>query len=282
MTAKEIASKAANLAAVTPSVLKLIGLLKQSGLANEDVVEVLKHDTVLTAKLLRACNSPSLGFAEPISSVNQAVLLLGYQQILQMVFALTFRETLIAPLSGYAVEANELWRHSLIVAVASELVSHSRPGLNAEPAMAFTAGLLHDIGKLAINQALTPESQAAIRCWNAEHGASRLEAERGVLGTDHAEVGGYLLNLWRLPEEIVEAVANHHDPVLEPRCRLSCVVYLANCLAHLAGSAPGCEADALKMQSRVTTAFELTPETLEGLVIQVRESCERAESLMVK
>jgi putative nucleotidyltransferase with HDIG domain len=282
MTAKEIASKAANLAAVSPSVLKLIGMLKQSGLANEDVVEVLKHDTVLTAKLLRACNSPSLGFDEPISSVNQAVLLLGYQQILQMVLALTFRETLIAPLSGYAVEANELWRHSLIVAVACELVSHSRPGLNAEPAMAFTAGLLHDIGKLAINQTLTPESQAAIRYRIAEHGASRLEAERGVLGTDHAEVGGCLLNFWRLPEEIVEAVANHHDPVLEPRCRLSSVVYLANCLAHLAGSAPGCEAYALKMQSRVTTAFELTPETIEGLVVQVRESYERAESLMVK
>ena len=66
------------------------------------------------------------------------------------------------------------------------------------------------------------------------------------------------------------------------RHRLSSVVYLANCLAHLAGSAPGCEAYALKMQSRVTTAVELTPETLEGLVIQVRKSCERAESLMVK
>jgi putative nucleotidyltransferase with HDIG domain len=282
MTAWAMASKATNLAAVSPAALKLIGLLDQPDIANEDVVEVLKYDTVLTAKLLRVCNSPSLGFVETVGSVDQAVLLLGYKQILHFVLALALGDALAVPMAGYAVAENELWRHSLMVAVAAETLCRQEPGLNADPATAFTAGLLHDIGKIAMNQALTAECQMAVRYRIAEHAASRVEAERAVLGTDHAEVGGYLLSLWRLPEGIVEGVANHHAPLVEPRGRLSVVVYLANCLAHLAGSAPGWEAYALKTDSRVAGALELTPEKLEGLVLQVRESCEQAQPLGAK
>ncbi len=282
MNAKEMAGKAAVLAAVSPAALKLVGLLGQSDLDHDEIVAVLKHDAILTAKLLRVCNSPSLGFVETVGSVEQAVLLLGHSHIFHMVLALALGDVLSAPMPGYAVAANELWRHSLTVAVAAETVSQNNPGLATDQAMAFTAGLLHDIGKLAMNQALTGENQAAVRARIAEQGASRVEAERAVLGADHAEVGGCLLRLWRLPEIIVEGVANHHAPVVEPRGRLSAVVHLANCLAHLAGSAPGWEAYALTAHSQVTAAFELTPEKLDALVLQVRESSERAESLTAK
>ena len=156
----------------------------------------------------------------------------------------------------------------------------SGPAQDANPAIAFTAGLLHDIGKVTMSQELTRERQALIRYRIAEHGESRIEAEREVLGADHAEVGGCLLSLWRLPKVIVEGVANHHAPVAQPRCLLSAVVSLANCLAHLAGSAPGWEAYALKTNRQVAAAFELTPEKVDGLVLQIRDSCQRAESHM--
>jgi len=282
MTAEEMASKTMNLAAVSPAALKLIGLLKESELANEDVVGALKQDMALTARLLRVCNSASLGLGGTVGSVDQAVLLLGYQQILRLVLSLALGDALAAPMPGYAVAANELWRHSLIVAIAAENITLRASGLDTDPAIAFTAGLLHDIGKLAMNPALTAECQAAIRQRIAEDGASRVEAEREVLGADHAQVGGCLLRLWRLPERIVEGVAHHHAPVAEPRGRLSAVVYMANCLAHLAGSAPGWEAYALKINSPVAATFDLTPERLDGLVLRVCESCERAESLMAK
>ena len=237
MIAKEIAGKAATQALVSPAALKLMGLLEQTEVGNQEVVEVLKHDPILTAKLLRACNSASLGFAEGISSVDQAVFLLGFLRILHMAQVLALGDALAVPMPGYAVAANELWRHSVMVAVAAELLSQIGPAPGANPAIAFTAGLLHDIGKLALSQELTAERQASIRYRVAEHGESRIEAEREVLGADHAEVGGCLLSLWRLPQMIVEGVANHHAPVAQPRGRLSAVVYLANCLAHLAGSA---------------------------------------------
>src|ERR1043166_2291335 len=103
MTAKEMVARAKDLPPVSPAALKLVSLLDQPSISNEDVVTVLKHDSVLTAKLLRACNSPIFGFEEPVASVDQAVLLMGHQQILQVVLSLTFSSAMSVAMPGYAV-----------------------------------------------------------------------------------------------------------------------------------------------------------------------------------
>ena len=280
MTAQELVVKVKNLPPVSYAALKLVNLLEQPAISNDEVVQVLKCDNVLTAKLLRACNSPYFGLEEPVSSVDQAVFLLGHQQILHIVLTLAFGSAMVVPLPGYAVEANELWRHSLITATAAETVAAEIPDLNAEPAVAFTVGLLHDIGKLVLGQTLTPDFQADIRQRVEQEHVSRSEAEKAVLGTDHSEVGACLLQEWRLPEDIVEAVAHHHQPVLEPRPRLSVVTHLANCIAHLAGSAPGWDGYAARVDDRVTTTFDLTGDKLETMIIAVRESFDRVDQFM--
>jgi putative nucleotidyltransferase with HDIG domain len=280
MTAQELVAKAKNLTPVSYAVLKLVNLLEQPAVSNEEVVQVLKCDNVLTAKLLRACNSPYFGLAEPVLSVDQAVFLLGHQQILHIVLALAFGSAMVVPLPGYAMEANELWRHSLITATGAEGIARDISDLNVEPAVAFTVGLLHDIGKLVMGQALTPDLQAEIRRRVQNFQMPRSEAEKEVLGTDHSDVGACLLREWRLPEEIIEAVANHHHPILDPRPQLSAITHLANCIAHLAGSAPGWEGYASRVDPRVTVRLEISEEKLETLVLTVRDSFDRVDQLM--
>jgi putative nucleotidyltransferase with HDIG domain len=193
-------------------------------------------------------------------------LILGHQQILHIVLTLAFGGAMTVPLAGYAVEANELWRHSLTSATAAEfLVSHDIE-VNVDPPVAFTVGLLHDIGKLVLNQVLTPEYQADIRAHMTEKGLTRCEAEKAVLGTDHAEVGGALLQAWHLPDEIIEAVANHHHPRVEPAPGLSAVANVANCVAHLAGESPASETCTARVDDRVAEAFGLTPERIERIL----------------
>src|SRR5208337_3822240 len=108
------------------------------------------------------------------------------------------------------------------------------------------AGLLHDIGKSVISKVLTPKTRADIRTKIAGQFLSRIEAEKAVLGADHCEIGACLLKRWSLPELIVEAVADHHSPVLKPSIQLSALVYLANCAVHLCGAAPGWQAQAIQ------------------------------------
>ena len=280
MTASQIVAKSKHLPPVSQAALRLVGLLGRSEISNEDVVHVLKYDNVLTAKLLRACNSPIYGLQEPVASVDQAVLLLGHNQLLQIVLNIAFGSAMAVPLPGYAVEASELWRHSLITAAAAEIILDHRVAQSCDPAVAFTAGLLHDIGKLVFNEALTPEVQIAIRKLVSEAQESRVVAEKEVTGTDHAEVGACLLQQWRLPDAILEAVAHHHQPQLAPSPRLSAITHLANCLAHFAGSAPGWEAYAIRADAGVAAALDLSSSSVEAFVLTIRDSFERMEQFM--
>jgi putative nucleotidyltransferase with HDIG domain len=280
MNAQELVAKVKNLPPVSFAALKLVNLLDQPAISNDEVVQVLKCDNVLTAKLLRACNSPYFGLEEPVSSVDQAVFLLGHQQILHIVLTLAFGSAMVISLPGYAVEANELWRHSLVTATAAETVVTELTDLNTDTSVAFTVGLLHDIGKLVMGQALTPEMQTDVRSRVEQGGLSRSEAEKEVLGTDHGAVGACLLQGWHLPEDIVESVANHHQPVLEPRPRLSVVTHLANCLAHLSGSAPGWDGYAVRVNEAVTQTLSIDSDKLENMIIGVRDSFDRVDQFM--
>jgi putative nucleotidyltransferase with HDIG domain len=280
MTAKELVAQIKNLPPVSHAALKLVGLLDQAAVSNEDVVQVLKYDNVLTAKLLRACNSPYYGFDEPVASVEQAVLILGHQQILHIVLSIAFGGAMSAPLPGYSAEAKDLWAHSLTTAMAADRMARGNIAMVLEPAVAFTAGLLHDIGKLALNHVLTPDVQSDIRRRINDDKLSRSEAEKAILGTDHGEVGACLLESWRLPAEIVEAVANHHRPVYEPEPRLSAPIHVANCVAHMIGSAPGWEGFAERTNERAAEALELSPENIEDLVIGAHEAAAQVHHFM--
>lgn len=278
--AQQLVARVKNLPPVSQAALKLVNLLDQPEADNDEIVRAIKCDNILTAKLLRACNSPYFGLDEPVSSVDQAVLIMGHQQILHIVLTLAFGSAMVVPLPGYAVEASELWRHSLITASAAEIISVETTGVIVEKPVAFTIGLLHDIGKLVMSQALTPDLSNAIRQLVEQQKLSRSEAERTVLGTDHGEVGACLLRSWNLPEEILEATANHHNPVVEPTPKLSCVTHLANCLAHLAGSAPGWDGFAVRVSPQAVAALDINETRLEAMVAEVRESFQQVDQFM--
>jgi putative nucleotidyltransferase with HDIG domain len=280
MTAYELVAKVKNLPPISQAALQLVNLLDEPAVSNEDVVQVLKYDNVLTAKLLRACNSPYFGLEEPVSSVDQAVLILGHHQILHIVLTLAFGGAMAVPLAGYQVESNELWRHSLTAATAAEHLAVNGIDMNADPHVAFTVGLLHDIGKLVLGQVLTPEHQTNIRALVEDRRNSRWEAEKAVVGTDHAEVGGALLRAWNLPEEIIEGVSNHHRPVVDPDPKLSVLAHLANCLAHRISPAPGLETYATFVDLKVAEAFSLTPARIESITEEVRAVLDKVDQLM--
>jgi putative nucleotidyltransferase with HDIG domain len=278
--AQQLVDRVKNLPPVSQAALKLVNLLDQPEVDNDEIVNAIKCDNILTAKLLRACNSPYFGLDEPVASVDQAVIILGYQQILHIVLTLAFGSAMVVPLPGYAVEASELWRHSLITASAAEIIALEANGMNIEKPTAFTVGLLHDIGKLVMGQALTPDVQASIRQLVEQQKISRSEAEKIILGTDHGEVGACLLKTWLLPDAIIEATANHHNPVFEPVPKLSAVTHLANCLAHLAGSSPGWDGFAVRIHPQAVAALGIDENRLEAMVAEVRASFDKVDQFM--
>ncbi len=249
---------------VTETALKLPALLGQPFLHSEEVVKILRCDAVLTAKLLRVCNSAGAGMREPVSSIDQAVLLLGYNTIFRMVCALGYGGTMGFRHNSGSVGSQGLWGHSLAAACTTEALAVIGSDYDFEAPVAFTAGLLHDIGKLVLEQLMTDEIRLTLNNIVRQDATSRADAEREVFGVDHADIGACLLRSWRLPDIIVEAVANHHRPVISPRPQLSSVVFAADKLIHIVNAAP--------QNGRSPEAVQETAQTLglqRGLLEQI-------------
>ena len=281
MTATEIISQVKDLPVVPETARKLTKLLSEPDTHREDLIQTLRCDNVMTAKLLRVCNSAHTGLSSPVASIDQAVLVLGDNAIFRIVCAIGFGGAMGFSMPGHAVEANGLWSHSLSTGMGAEYLTETEQYGDFQPSIAFTAGLLHDIGKVVLNHILTPKLRADIRARISDEGRSRVEAEKIVLGADHAEIGGCLLRRWALPEVLVEAVANHHAPITKPVVQLSAVVYLANNAAHLSGPSPGgADVFALRPGPSVAELLGLEQQRLEQMITSVHGAMKAANQFL--
>jgi HD-like signal output (HDOD) protein/CheY-like chemotaxis protein len=190
---------------------RLMKELARLDATTESVGAIIAQDASLTAKLLQLVNSAFFGLGRQVASVPEAVQILGFN----LVKSLSLSFSLFASLNPVSVDelnADRLYLHSLATGLLAQTIA---AGEAADPAMiagAFTAGILHDMGKLVLASAM-PELYAQAVRLAADELIPQWQAEADVFGVSHAEVGAYLLGLWGLPVPIVEAVAWHHQPL---------------------------------------------------------------------
>jgi putative nucleotidyltransferase with HDIG domain len=173
------------------------------------VAEVASSDPSLAASLLRTANSASMGLSRTITSVSEAVSYLGFGTVKAMVIRLRLDEVLAPKDPEAAIDAEDLWVHSLAVSYAAESLARRVGGVDA--GFVATLGLLHDIGKLAVLAQL-PQEAAKLRGVVSDGETSRLAREAQVLGLDHAGIGANLAAKWKLPADLVQAIRWHHRP----------------------------------------------------------------------
>jgi putative nucleotidyltransferase with HDIG domain len=180
------------------------------------------------------------------------------------------------PCAGYDLGENELWNHSVAAALAAERLS--RYAMRPIPGAAFTAALVHDVGKLVLDRHL--DAATADRIWRLtrEESLAYVDAERRVLGTDHAEIGGQIARHWNFPEALVQAIERHHDPdpVNDP---ILDAVHIANAVARLVGVGLGSEQMSMVASTAAAERLGLTATRLEGLCATVGAELAEADSI---
>ena len=198
----------------------------------DDLIEKIQMDPAIVAKVLQLVNSGFFALPERIGDVAEAVRLLGIE-MLQSLVLLTGVFSQFEQEGGIFLSVHSFWRHSLAVARLAQAVVRFLPNGEAIRQEAFTAGLLHDIGDLILGVHRHREHVQANQVATNEK-LPRHRVERQLLGASHAEIGAYMLNLWGLPNTIVEAVAFHHDPDSSPvkTAGVLTAVHLANALEH--------------------------------------------------
>ncbi len=264
------------LAPLPASLTRLAAVVANPESSANDVAGVIELDQALTANTIRLANSAWSGSSKRIETVRDAVLRLGAGRILELAVGERVAGVMSRACPGYELGEYELWRHSVAAALATEhLGQFARQRV---PAVAFTAALLHDIGKLLLARHLDGGTVARIRETAATGGMTYLEAERLVLGTDHAEVGGAVARYWEFPPEIITAIERHHDPDAEPGPVLD-AVHIANAVAKLNGIGLGCEQMNMTASSEAAGRLGLSSSGLESLCATVMDELTRKEEL---
>lgn len=196
-----------------------------------DLGKFIAADQALSASVLRIVNSAYYGFHRQISSVTTAIVILGFQEVKNLVLAASAIRAF--PLEHGGFDLRDLWRHALAAGMASERASR----LSRQPLSngTFIAGLLHDIGKVAL-VIFYPEIYGGMLSRPDRDSGSLMEEETAAFGCTHAEIGALLAEQWELPDALIEAIRLHHDPAraaIEPRLAQSAQV--GDYIAYAAG-----------------------------------------------
>jgi putative nucleotidyltransferase with HDIG domain len=192
------------------------------------IAELVSLDQAITAYVLRVANSVSLGYLLSCSSVKDAVVRLGFKQVRSLVMSTVVAGPLTARLAGYRLGDKELWYHSIAVACAAHWLATCFH--YPDPEKAYVAGLLHDIGKLVLDQFVLADYNQIVSLMQTRQ-MPMWKIEEELFGIDHAGVGGLASTQWQFPTELTDAIRNHHNPSLElPDQRLAALVNLANAL----------------------------------------------------
>ncbi len=201
------------------------------------VTEMIQYDPGLTANILKMANSVAYGGVRKVDSLRAALPRLGIKRVLEMVLALTASSQLVEDLPGMGLRGDDLLQHSIFTAVAAEELARLLDMRHAE--MAFTIGLLHDLGMVVLDP-FVAENKARFDEAFLASDRSFQHLERELLGIDHAEAGARVLADWRLSEAVVTAIRWHHEPEQAATHReLVNLIHLADILAFSQGIGTG-------------------------------------------
>ncbi|HIJ65863.1 MAG TPA: HDOD domain-containing protein [Candidatus Hydrogenedentes bacterium] len=215
------------------AVTKLIRLLEEPDVDINDIIKAIELDPGLTSNVLRLANSAYFGGPRTIGSLRDAIVRLGTNRVFQLVMASAISPLARPSVKGYDFPPGELLSHSIATAICTEQLAEVL-GLKT-PGHAFTAALLHDLGKIVLGTFIEVDARP-ISALASERNVSFEVAEKEVLGIDHAEVGEMLLDSWNLPHEITAVARWHHEPGEYDGDRLTVdMVHVANRLAIESG-----------------------------------------------
>jgi putative nucleotidyltransferase with HDIG domain len=264
---QEILSSLHTIPNIPPLIMEIRQMIQDPDVSFRALAEKIKYDPGLTANILSMANSAYFGFSRGINSFNQALVLMGTKRVFELVLANGVAPVINRSIKGYDLPPGVLWEHSVAVAVGTEELARELR-LNV-PDYSFTAGLLHNIGKLALGNFVEDELNLISDLCRKKK-ITFDEAEREILGIDHAEVGGILLQNWNLPRHFVDIATYHHRPEDFKEINLVLdLVHVADILSMMAGYGLGSDELNYRLSEVVTARLNIRGNQAEKIVANI-------------
>ncbi len=265
--------------------VRLVQVLSNKNASIEEVIGVIQYDQNLTLQVLRLCNSAYFGLNRKISSMRDAVAYLGSRHLMRLVLGIHCNAILQKPQQGYGLLEGMLWRHSTGVALLAERLGRVKEHEKDMPStgILFTAGLLHDVGKVILDQVLS-ESYVQVLDRVSSGSVTFDDAEREIMGYSHTEVGEMVMLHWQLPSSIAAVGRYHHNPETygdgDPGTRQTInIVHLADALAISLGLGLGNDGLQYKPSNALAERYGYNSQCIEEICVDALRELQSLEEL---
>lgn len=274
---EQILARVESLPPMPAVVQQVLVMLQDQDFSFPQLMETVRLDPGITAHVINMCNSPFYGLRQKVSSLQQALLLLGSRQLMEIILSGQMAGHYRKDQSGYRLAKGQLWQHCMGTALFAQVLGEKVKF--EDPPTLFTAALLHDVGKLVLSEFVADEFKQIERM--VAMGQSFADAERQVLGVDHALLGAAVARKWNFPESIVTAIAFHHNPGKATKHRELCnLVALANLMCLSVGLGAGVEGLASVVSAELLKEVGLKSRDLDGLFLALKDIVDQAGDLL--
>lgn len=264
------------LPALPTTVMKVVNLTQSDTSSAGDLSKIISMDQSLTASVLKLCNSPFYGLQRKVDSVQQAIALIGFEAVKGLVVSLSVKGTFNKSTDGYLLEEGELWRSGIACGfLAQKIAMEADHGLKD---VAFTAGIMRDIGKVICNKYLLSEFSRIMELAQNEK-INFNHAEKKVMGFDHGDIGGRVAKKWSFPPHLADAILNHHTPsnAEEKSRKLISMVHIADVICLTMGIGVGGDGLYYEMDAEAAKLLKIDEEKMEALMGFLLDSMDKID-----
>lgn len=257
---------------------KIMEIVQNPDSSMSELSEIIAYDATATANLLKASNSAFYGRSQKFESVHQAIVFLGMDEVVDLVLMGSCSENLKQPQNGYGLPSGDLWRYSTASALMARKIAKAKAVENVH--LIFTAALLKDIGKVILEQYVA-ESFDKIKTLVMCNGYSFREAEKSILGIDHAELGALVARVWQFSPMMIDIIGNHHQPQLaEIAKQETAVVHAGDVLCMMLGINVGVDGLAYRFDQNVMESLGINDIELQITISGFSEELQKVEELI--
>ena len=275
-TRQEVLHRVKELPPLSTSTVELLSIMSEDDKDLHKIIRVVECDAGLTARVLRIVNSPAFGLMESITSIHRAVSYLGQKMLVGIALDAAVGSILRQPLKGYEDSKGLLWEHNLRAAIGSKEVARFAKQ-DISPDIAFTGGILHDIGKAVLSDFLSGSAGNIISKIDTGESKDYLAGEQQTVGIDHSVVGYELARKWNLASPLPDIIRFHHNPS-KAEGAVKAVVYavhLGDIISMMGGSGTGSDDLMYYLDPHFHAYIEISERQLEELMLKVQFEFER-------
>jgi len=277
-TIQELIKEIKNLKPIPAVANQLLIIVDNPDSSMEDIANVIQYDPVMTANVLKTCNSAYFGLKNPAESIKDAVSMLGTDQVIELVLLKSGAKALSGSQKGYGLEPGDMWRYSVSSAVIAKQVAIKLSLKNKNTI--FTSALVKDIGKIVLEKYVSRSSKTIQNLVENENFSFR-EAEKKIFGIDHAELGAMIAKMWKFSPKMIKIIRHHHlsDETMIKDKEVA-AVYLADCICMMMGSGVGSDGLSYRFKTQAMKELGVSADDLAMIIAEFGINMQEIEELL--